>query len=478
MEKAPPISEINFYLLFVSIWYNLTQPVSVSKSQREVKKYEVIVFPKSEGKMTEGKAKEILDKVLSYTKADNTEVSLSGNENASTRFSNNVITQNIAKSDLGLHVRGAWDSKVGSASTNKLDEESLRDVVARSEMIARLSEPDPEYMPPLEPQTYREVKSYFNQTAKFTPAARAETIKKSIDQCAKENLRAAGSFSNGSSFSAVANSKGLFAYHKSSSGKFSNTVITDDSSGKAESSSRDINKVDSHGTTEIAMQKAKASRNPKEISPEKYTVVLEPTAVRDILSYMTYSMDAKAAHEGRNAFHDKENQMIGAENITIRSQPDHPDCPTRPFLGDGMPAPEVTWIENGVVKNLAYSRYWAKETGHSVTGSPTNFIMKGGENTLENLINSVDEGILVTRFWYIRFVDPMKLLLTGMTRDGLFWIENGEIKYGIKNMRFNESPFNILKNVQMLGHQEQTSLSTLVPSLKVSDFTFSSGTKF
>ena len=427
--------------------------------------------------MTENETKKILEQVLSYAKADNTEVSLSVSENASTRFSNNAITQNIAKSNFGLHVRSAWGNKVGSASTNKLDEESLRDVVTRSEMIAELSEPDPEYMPTLEPQTYRKIESYFDQTAEFTPANRAELIKNSINHCAKEGLRSAGSFANGFSFSSVSNSKGLFAYHKSSYASFSNTVMTDDSSGKAESSSHDVNKVNALDATEIAMQKAKTSRNPREVPPGRYTVVLEPTAVRDILSYMV-GMDAKAAHEGRNAFSGKENQKIGAENITIRSQPDHPDCPTGPFLGDGMPAPDVTWIENGVVKNLAYSRYWAKKMGHAVTAYPTNFIMEGGERTLEDLINSVDEGILVTRFWYIRYVDPMKLLLTGMTRDGLFWIENGEIKHGIKNMRFNESPFDILKNAQMLGQQKQVGLSNLAPSIKVSDFTFSSGTKF
>jgi len=428
--------------------------------------------------MTENEAKKILDHVLSYAKADNTEVSLSGSENASTRFSNNAITQNIAKGNLTLDVRSAWDNKVGSASTNRFDDESLRDVLARSEKIARLSEPDPEYMPPLEPQTYPAIESYFDQTAEFTPTNRAKTIKHAIDHCVKEDLRSAGSFANGFSFSSVANSKGLFAYHKSSYSIFSNTVMTDDSSGWAESCSHDIKKINSLEATEIAMQKAKASRNPKEVPPKNYTVVLEPTALRDILFYMAYSMDAKAAHEGRNAFHGKENQKIGAENITIRSQPDHPDCPARPFLEDGMSAPDVTWIENGVVSNLAYSRYWAKETGHAVTGYPTNLIMEGGEHTLEDLINSVDKGILVTRFWYIRFVDPMKLLLTGMTRDGLFWIENGEIKHGIKNMRFNESPFNLLKNAQMLGRQKQVGLSSLVPSIKVSNFTFSSGTKF
>ena len=205
---------------------------------------------------------------------------------------------------------------------------------------------------------------------------------------------------------------------------------------------------------------------------------MEPAAVAELLSYMFYSMDAKAAHEGRSAFTGKEGTRIGTDAVHIYSQPQHPQCPAHPFFSNGLPTTNIDWIENGVLKNLVYDRYWAQHTEHAYTGSPTNFIMGGADTSLEDLIASVDKGILITRFWYIRFVDPMKLLLTGMTRDGLFWIENGEIQYGIKNLRFNESPLNVIANIEMLGKPMRVHSYMCVPPLQVKDFTFTSGTSF
>lgn len=430
--------------------------------------------------MTTEDTQAILEKTLSFVTAEHAEVTLSGFHQGATRFANNAITQNLAKTDASLSVRAAFGQQVGSASVNQFDEESLRRVVQRAEDIARHSEPDTEYLPPLEPQTYRDVPAFSQATADCTPEDRAAAVREALSAVSGNGLRSAGSLTTEDSFVAVANSEGLFGFHRRSEAHFVDTVMTEDSSGWAEVVTPDVRAIDESTVARVARQKAEAARNPRAVEPKAYTVILEPAAVAELLSFLAWSLDAKAADEGRSALSGKWGTPIAASDVNLRSEPAHPDCPMYPFFGDGLPTPDVTWIENGVLKNLAYSRFWAQKTGHEVTGWPTNLIMDGGDATLEDMIASVERGLLITRFWYIRHVDPMKLLLTGMTRDGLFWIENGEIQHGVKNLRFNESPLNMLQNVEMRGPVARSGryLGCLVPALKVRDFRFTSGTTF
>jgi predicted Zn-dependent protease len=434
--------------------------------------------------MTETETREILERALSFAQADHTEVSLSGSSEASTRYANNAITQNVAKTQRHLTVRAAIAKGsqfcVGSASVNDFSDEAIRRVVAKAEEIARHSAPDTEYLPPVGPQTYLPINGFSPRTAEATPEDRARVIRACTERVAAQGLNSAGSYATEWGFTALANSAGNFAYHRRSHARFVSTVMADDSSGWAEAVHEDVDHVCAEAATDIAIQKALAARNPRTIEPGRYTVLLEPAAVADLLAFLTWSLDAKAAHEGRSCFSGKEGEKIGADCVHIFSDPADPRCPGEKFFGDGLPTRRVDWVKDGVLTNLSYSRFWAEKTGHDFTGSATNFIMDGANEfaDYEQLLAGVERGVLVTRLWYIRFVEPMTLLLTGMTRDGLFWIENGKIAHGLKNMRFNDSPLNLLKNIVALGKPVRAETYAVVPPLVVKDFHFSSGTTF
>jgi predicted Zn-dependent protease len=440
--------------------------------------------------MRKDQAYATIERALACSRAEHCEVTLTGYAQASTRFSNNAITQNIAKSDQSLTALAAFGQKKGKASTNDLSDEGIASCVRRAEEIARQSEPDTEFLPPVEPSPYKEIQAYFPRTQSYGPEDRARSVHEVCAVCEGSGLRGAGSFANEGWFLAAGNSRKHLAYTTGTEARFLCTVLGSDSSGWAEAIANDVAQVDPVGTAWIAKQKAEASRNPVAIEPRKYTVILEPSAVAEMILFMLFSMDAKSAHEGRSGFAGKEGQQVASSLITLRNRPDHRACPGLPFMGGdwdwivpsnaGVPVPETTWIDRGVLKNLMYSRFWAQRTGHPYTGIPTNLIMDGGDLSVDQMIASLEEGLLVTRFWYIRYVDPMTLLFTGMTRDGLFKIEGGRIKHGVKNLRFNESPLKMLLNTTMVGRPTRTGmgLPNLIPPLLVKDFTFTSGTSF
>lgn len=276
------------------------------------------------------------------------------------------------------------------------------------------------------------------------------------------------------------NSKGLFAYRQSTGVDFSVTVRTNDGtgSGYVTRDYNDVAKLDTGTASQIAIEKAAMSKNPVAIEPGKYTVVLEPAASEGLLQNMFFSMDARQAEEGRSFLAKpgggtKLGEKLVDERVTIYTDPTHPEVPSNTWVGDGRPVEKIVWIEKGVIKNLYYSRYWAQKKGVEAIPFPTNGIMEGGDATLEDLIRDTAKGILVTRTWYIRSVDPQTLLLTGLTRDGLFYIENGKIKHPIKNFRFNESPIIMLNNLEALGKPQRIN-GNLIPPMKIRDFTFSS----
>jgi predicted Zn-dependent protease len=278
----------------------------------------------------------------------------------------------------------------------------------------------------------------------------------------------------------MGNSKGMFGYNKSTSVDFSVTVRTEDGtgSGYAIRDFNDVSLLNSKDVTGIAMQKAQASVNAQAIEPGKYTVILEPTAAGDLLGLLTRSLDARSADEGRSFLSKKGGgtrvgEKFFDERVNIFSDPDHPQIPGAPWDNEGFPQKPVSWIENGMVKNMFYSRYWAEKQGVQPTGRPSGVIMEGGDQSLADLIKSTERGILVTRFWYIRGVDPQTLLFTGLTRDGTFYIENGQIKFPVKNFRFNESPIIMLNNIEALGRQQRVG-GNMIPAMKIRDFTFTS----
>jgi predicted Zn-dependent protease len=430
-------------------------------------------------------AQALLKKVLGYSKADECEVSLNGRESGNIRYAINAVSTAGDISTLSLAVVSVFGKKAGTTTIDEFDDAALERVVRRSEELAQLAPANPEYMPMLGPQTFKEAITFNADTAAITPDSRAELVAKSLAVTKQDNLNAAGFLENSTAFSAVMNSKGLFAYDTSTDVTFSVTTRNQEgtASGYAARGFTDVKKLDTYSATKYAANKALTSVGAKAIEPGKYTVILEPVAATYMLENM-FRFDARSAEEGRSFLSKKGGgtrlgEQLLDPKVTIYSDPFNEELPASTWNGDGLPNERTTWIDKGVVKNLSYSRYWADKKGVSPLPGPSNIIMEGGDATIEDMIKSTERGILVSRLWYIRMVDPQSLLLTGLTRDGLFYIENGKIKFPIKNFRFNESPVIMLNNVDALGKPErsisvESYRSYLIPPMKLRDFTFSS----
>ncbi|GHN00070.1 TldD protein [Cytophagales bacterium WSM2-2] len=436
--------------------------------------------------LTKDEAYAILKKVLSYSKADECEVNLAGTNSSNIRYARNAVSTSGSISQFQLVVSSAYGKKSGIATINELDDTSLEKVVRRSEELAQLAPENPEYVSFLGPQTYAEPITYVPATAAITPKMRADAVAQSLQVAKGTKTVAAGFLEDNNGFTAMMNSKGLFAYNTSTNTNFSITMRTEDGkgSGYATRGYNDITKLNVKEATEIAAQKAVKSATAKGIEPGKYTVILEPAAAAVLLERIFFGLDARQADEGRSFLSKpgggtKLGEKLVDERVNIYSNPLHPDLPTSTWNGDGRPQEKVSWIEKGVIKNLTYSRYWAQNKNVKAVPGPDAAIMEGGTKSLEELIAGTKKGVLVTRLWYIRDVDPQTLLLTGLTRDGTFYIENGKIQYPIKNFRFNESPIIMLNNLEELGKVERTvsvesNVNYLLPPLKIRDFTFSS----
>ena len=430
-------------------------------------------------------AQALLKKVLAFSKADECEVSLNGREGGNIRYALNAVSTAGDISTLGLGVTSVYGEKAGSATIDEFDDAALERVVRRSEELAQLAPPNPEHVPMLGPQTFPESVTYNADTAAITPDSRAAMVAKSLEVTKQANLTAAGFLENSSGFNAVMNSKGLFAYNKDSDVTFSVTTRNEagTASGYAARGYTDVTKLDTYSATETAAGKALSSVGAKAIEPGKYTVILEPVAATYMLENM-FRFDARMAEEGRSFLSKKGGgtrlgEQLLDPKVTIYSDPFNAELPSSTWSGDGLPREKTVWIDKGVVKNLSYSRYWAQKKGVNPVPGPGNIIMEGGDTTIDDMIKSTERGILVSRLWYIRMVDPQSLLLTGLTRDGLFYIENGKVKFPIKNFRFNESPVIMLNNVDSLGKPErsisvESYRSYLIPPMKLRDFTFSS----
>lgn len=436
--------------------------------------------------LSKEEAQKLLQKVLALSKADECEVSLTGSESGNIRYARNAVSTAGEIFRLSLAVSSSFGKKTGTATIDEFDDASLEKTVRRSEELAQLARENPEHMPLLGPQTFAESITYVPATAAITPDTRAEAVGKSIQVCKDAKLEAAGYLENSTQFEAIANSKGLFAYNKGTDVIFTITTRNAEGtgSGYAARGFHDVSKLDTYSATKIATTKANGSVGARAIEPGKYTVILEPVAVTYMLENMFFGLDARNADEGRSFMSkpgggNRLGDQLMDQKVTIYSDPFNQDLPSNTWNREGQPLEKRVWIDKGVVKNLSYSRYWAEKKNVAPVPGPGNIIMEGGNETIEQMIKSTEKGILVSRLWYIRMVDPQTLLLTGLTRDGTFYIENGEIKFPVKNFRFNESPVIMLNNVESLGKPErsisvESYRSYLVPPMKVRDFTFTS----
>jgi predicted Zn-dependent protease len=436
--------------------------------------------------LSKEEAQQLLKKVLGYSKAEECEVSVAGSDGGNIRYARNSVSTAGEISQLTLIVTSIYGKKSGIATIDEFDDASLQKVVGRAEELAQLAPENPEHMPLLGPQAFPESITYVPATAAVTPDTRAEAVGKSIQVCKDASLQAAGYLENTTSFNAVMNSKGLFAYNKDTDVVFTVTTRNEEgtASGYAARGYNDVGKLDTLSSTKVATSKANGSLGARAIEPGKYTVILEPVAVAYMLESLFFGLDARSADEGRSFMSkagggNRLGEQLMDTKVNIYSDPFNPDLPSSTWNREGQLLQKRSWIEKGVVKNLSYSRFWADKKKVDPVPGPSNIIMDGGTASLEELIKSTEKGILVSRLWYIRMVDPQTLLLTGLTRDGTFYIENGEVKFPIKNFRFNESPVIMLNNVEALGRPErsisvESYRSYLVPPIKARDFTFSS----
>jgi len=412
---------------------------------------------------------------------------------ALTRFANNAIHQNVAEHGVTLSIRTVTDGRTARATTNRLDDDSIRAAISASLSLAHSQPRDARLLPLPGKQQYRAVKRFIPRTAALTPEDRARAVRRACDLAVKRGQVAAGIFSSGQTQTALGNSRGLFAAYRETQAEFSITMQEGSAASWAKANAADVRDFDTQQLAVRASEKSHLAGNTKELAPGRYTVILEPAAVLDLVGFLFYDFAATALEDQRSCLNKRMGKKIFGENISITDDVYHPLQLGAPFDGEGMPRQRVRLVDRGVPKNLVYSRSSAKHAHKQPTGhgfalpneygeAPMNLVLAGGNSSLEEMITSTERGLLVTRLWYIREIDPYEKIMTGMTRDGLFLVENGRVTSAARNFRFNQSLLEMLRNVEQLGPAVRAAgeeaFEMVVPAMKIRDFHFSEVTKF
>lgn len=440
--------------------------------------------------------KRLLASVLRLGKqagAEETEVHIDELAESLTRFANNAIHQNVAEHGLTISVRTVVDGRTARVTTNRTDEDSLRAALESSLSLAHSQPKIPGLLPMPGKQRYAMVNRFVPQTAKLSPEDRARAVKKACDLAIKKGQVAAGIFSSGQSQTAVGNSRGLFGSYRQTQAVFSITMQEGSAASWAKGNAASVSAIDTQALAERASVKAHLAVNPRELAPGRYTVVLEPAAVLDLVGFLFYDFAATALEDKRSCLNDRMGTRLFGKNISITDDAYHPLQLGAPFDGEGVPRQKVLLVDRGVPKNLVYSRASARRARKQPTGhgfalpneygeAPMNLVFSGGDSSVESMIASAGRGLLVTRLWYIREVDPYEKVLTGMTRDGLFLLENGKVTASVKNFRFNQSILEMLRSVQQMSPSVRATgeeaFEMVVPAMQISNFHFSEPTKF
>jgi predicted Zn-dependent protease len=461
--------------------------------------------------LTRDKAADIFERIKKHSTADQVEVLFSGGKSALTRFANNIIHQNVAEENYVVSVRTVFGGRTARSATNKLDDESLKRVVQSSERLAKVQHPDPDLLPVPDACSAgartREMlpTRHFTETAAVTPQQRAETVKKIVSIADRHKLTTAGIVSTSESVEAIFNSRGLTDWLTQTSSEISITMLAPDSSGWQKANSPDVANLDTVALAETTARKAFESANPREIPAGKYTVILEPAAVLDIVGFMFFDFGGLSILDQRSFLNNRVGIKLFGDNINVWDDVAHPLQSGVPFDGEGVCRHKVQLVKRGVVEHLVYARATAEKmkrsehkdkvgpiepTGHGfplpneIGEAPMNIVFGASPEptSVDQMIASTERGVLVTRLWYIREVDPYEKILTGMTRDGTFYVENGKIRHGVRNFRFNQSLIQMLSNVEAMGTpvraSGEESFDMVVPAMKVRDFNFTEVTKF
>jgi predicted Zn-dependent protease len=467
--------------------------------------------------LTKEQAGDIFDRIRRFSSAEEVEAIFTSSRFALTRFANNAIHQNVEEENSVVSIRTNFAGRTARSTANQFDDESLRRAIAASENLAQVQAADPDLLPMptaaeadsrdgAADKSVRATSSrFFEQTAAIRPAERADVVGKIVSVAGKSGLTTAGIYSNSESCEGIFNSRGLAKWHEQTLAEVSITMLGDDSSGWQKLNSPDVTKLDAGRLAETAAQKAVESARPREIAPGKYTVILEPSAALDIVGFMFWDYSGVAILDQRSFLNDRIGTQLFGENINISDDVAHRLQAGSPFDGEGMARQRVQLVEKGVVKRVVYARATAEKmkkseyaakvgtieaTGHGFPlpneagEMPMNIVFGGPQSpeSIEEMIASTERGVLVTRLWYIREVDPYEKIVTGMTRDGTFLVENGKIQCGIRNFRFNESLISLLSNVEVMGVPVRAcgeeSFDMVVPAMKVREFNFTEVTKF
>ena len=450
----------------------------------------------SNGLSSERRLRKVIQSVLRLGKtagAEETEVHLEETIDALTRFANNGIHQHVAENELTVAVRTVLEGKTARVTTNKLDEDSLRAAVESSLALGQSQPKTTGLLPMPGKQSYPRVKRFAKATAELSAEDRARTVRKACDLAVKEGQIAAGIFVSGQMQSAIGNSRGLFASYRQTRAEFSITVQQEAATSWAKANSVDVSELDPQALVERASKKARMATNAVELAPEKYTVILEPAAVLDLVGFLFYDFAATAVADKRSCLNGRMGKALFGRNISVWDDAYHGGQLGAPFDGEGIPRQRVPLVDKGVPRNLVYSRASAKRekkkpTGHGFTlpneygEAPMNLVFSGGKSSLEEMIASTGHGLLVTRLWYIREVDPYEKVMTGMTRDGLFRVEKGKVTTAARNFRFNQSVLEMLRNVELMSPAVRATgeeaFEMVVPAMKINGFQFTEVTKF
>jgi predicted Zn-dependent protease len=430
-------------------------------------------------------ARRLTERVLSFARLDDVRVRVSSRRHGNTRFANNEVTTTGDVEERQVSVTATIDGRSATVTSNRFDDGALEALVRDAEATAALSPPDPEHMPPLGAQRYRKVAERDAATATLGAEARVGLIEPAIAVGVERGLTSAGLVTHEDSAFAIGNRAGLFAHHASTSVATSTTCRTADGtgSGRAAFESHRVAGLDARALALVAADKAAASARPEALEPGRFVVVLEPAAVADLLGFLVAALDARRADEGRSWFSvpgggTRVGEKLFHESVTLWSDPADPAAPASPIGEDGLPHGKVTWIDKGVLRALACSRFWAQKQGREPLPAPSAVHLEGTQSPLSELVRGVDRGILVTRFWYNRMLEPRTILATGLTRDGTFLVEKGKVVSAVKNFRYNDSPVTLLRNVLALGKPERTPGGErrvmVVPPMVVEGFNFAS----
>ncbi len=404
------------------------------------------------------------------------------NASANVRFARNEVTTSGSSDEVTISLYIALGQKHASTSINQADDSSIRALAMRALQMAKLSPDDPEHMPLVGAQTYAKTPSAYDEaTATMAPGDRAAIAARAIKQGDAAKVQIAGFFERGFEMKAIRSSSGLTASHEESSLHYTVTARTDDGTGSgwAGREASKTSELDDEALAKTAIDKGVKSAKPKPLAPGKYTVILEPQAVGEMLHFMVGQMDQRTADEGRSFFAKKAGEKLFADMVTLKSDPTDPLTPGAPFDPEGLALKPHVWIENGKVKDLYVSRYWGQKTNKPPTGSHASYVLAGGTAaSIDELVKGTKRGLLVTRFWYNRMLEPQTIMITGLTRDGIFLVENGKVTGPVANFRYNESPVNVLKRVDAMTKETWRVISYgghwRVPALRTHEFTMAS----